>query len=75
MGRFLPLLMVVLLIGCSQTPGAAPTGAASAAPGSPADAPSSAASPSPSYIGQVQTEACPRDALGNDEFGFIGSAG
>ena len=27
------------------------------------------------YIRQVQIEACPRDALGNDEFGFIGSAG
>jgi hypothetical protein len=27
------------------------------------------------YIRQVQTEACPRDALGNDEFGFFGSAG
>ena len=26
------------------------------------------------YIRQVQTEACPRDALGNDEFGFIGNA-
>jgi hypothetical protein len=27
------------------------------------------------YIRQVQLEACPRDALGNDEFGFIGTAG
>lgn len=27
------------------------------------------------YMGQVQTEPCPRDALGNDECGFIGSAG
>jgi hypothetical protein len=27
------------------------------------------------YIGQVQTGACPRDALGNTEFGFFGSAG
>ena len=27
------------------------------------------------YLGQVQIEACPRDALGNDEFGFFGSAG
>lgn len=27
------------------------------------------------YIREVQTEACPRDALGNDEFGFIGTAG
>lgn len=27
------------------------------------------------YIGQVQIEACPRDALGNDEFGFFGAAG
>ncbi len=27
------------------------------------------------YIRQVQLEVCPRDALGNDEFGFIGSAG
>ena len=26
------------------------------------------------YIRQVQLEVCPRDALGNDEFGFIGSA-
>lgn len=49
MGRFLPLLMMVLLIGCSQTPGGAATGADSTAPGSPggptAGAPSSAASP------------------------------
>ena len=51
MGRFLPLLTAVLLIGCSQAPGGAPTGAtsaASAAPGSPgaptAGTPSSAAS-------------------------------
>jgi hypothetical protein len=27
------------------------------------------------YIRQVQIEACPRDALGNAEFGFMGSAG
>ncbi len=27
------------------------------------------------YLREVQTEACPRDALGNDEFGFIGTAG
>lgn len=27
------------------------------------------------YMRQVQTEACPRDALGNDEFVFIGAAG
>ena len=27
------------------------------------------------YIRQVQLEACPRDELGNDEFGFIGAAG
>lgn len=27
------------------------------------------------YIREVQIEACPRDALGNDEFGFIGTAG
>ena len=27
------------------------------------------------YIRQVQLETCPRDALGNDEFGFIGAAG
>ena len=55
MRRFLPLLMMVLLIGCSQAPGAAAPGAAtpsSAAPGSPggstAEAPSSAASAPPS---------------------------
>ena len=35
MRRFLPLLMMVLLIGCSQAPGGAPTARASAAPGSP----------------------------------------
>ena len=27
------------------------------------------------YMRDVQTEACPRDALGNDEFGFFGSLG
>ena len=27
------------------------------------------------YTDQVQTEACPRDALGKDEFDFFGSAG
>lgn len=27
------------------------------------------------YLREVQTEACPRDALGNDEFDFIGTAG
>jgi hypothetical protein len=27
------------------------------------------------YIREVQTQACPRDALGNAEFGFFGSAG
>ena len=27
------------------------------------------------YIRQVQLEACPRDELGNDEFGFFGSVG
>lgn len=57
MGRVLPILMMVLLIGCSQTPSGAATapasaGTTSAVPGSPggptAGAPSSAASAPPS---------------------------